>query len=205
MTTKYLKKKKEVKGMEEESFLNPTYGCESDNKTIMELAKKLAGNQQDKEKIAKIFFEFVRDTIEFKVDPVVGALETLKRKSGACLDKSSLLIALCRAAKIPARYVLLTAQILPKKKVDIQELPHVVAEVKIKGQWKILDTTLDQGMKSMFDIPTFDDPKWWKKTSPIMGRIPEIEKSMVDNLNRGYTTDPIAIKLMELIKQARKG
>ncbi|MGQ9723013.1 MAG: transglutaminase-like domain-containing protein [Candidatus Jordarchaeum sp.] len=190
--------------MEDESFLNPTYGCESDNKTIIELAKKLAGNQQDKKKIVKNFFEFVRDTIEFKVDPVVGALKTLERKSGACLDKSSLLIALCRAAKIPARYVLMTTQILPKKKVDIQELPHVVAEIKIKDQWKILDTTLDQGMKSMFDIPTFEDPKWWKKTSPIMGSVPEIEKSMVDNLNQGYTTDPMAIKLMEIIKQARK-
>lgn len=43
-----------------------------------------------------------------------------------------------------------------------------------------------------------------EKTSPIMGSVPEIEKSMVDNLNQGYTTDPMAIKLMEIIKQARK-
>lgn len=190
--------------MGEERFLEPTYGCESDDEIIVETARKLAMNQQDKERVAKKFFEFVRDSIEYALDPVVGALKTLERKTGACVDKSSLLIALCRAMKIPARYVLMVAELLPKKDIGIEELPHCVVEIKIDDEWKIVDPTFDQGLKSIFPVSNFENPKWWKDTSPISRKFPEITKSEADYLSESYTTDETALKLKEVVEKARE-
>jgi len=58
-------------------------------------------------------YEYVRNTIDFEPTwgSIKGSVLTLWEKSGNAFDTASLLIALCRAANIPARYVLGTIQV----------------------------------------------------------------------------------------------
>jgi len=70
-------------------------------------ANQLASASKDKEEVAKICFEFVRDQIKhslaYKLNPVTcKASEVLKHRTGYCYAKSHLLAALLRANGIPA-------------------------------------------------------------------------------------------------------
>ena len=94
-----------VESTEEMSiFLHPSYFCDCEHQTIIEMAEELTkGCESDKDKALKIFY-FVRDEIPFMTDYVVKASETLEKRYGFCVTKSSLHVALLRASEIPARY-----------------------------------------------------------------------------------------------------
>lgn len=55
---------------------------------------------------ARAIFNFVRDKIEYSGydNSVQGASKTLGLRRGNCCDQTNLLVALCRASKIPARF-----------------------------------------------------------------------------------------------------
>ncbi len=94
-----------VKSMEEMSkYLHPTYFCDYEHQTIIDMAHELTkGCETDKDKALKVFY-FVRDEIPFMLDYIVKASETLKKRYGFCVTKANLHIALLRALGIPARY-----------------------------------------------------------------------------------------------------
>ena len=79
--------------------------CQSDNNVIISHSNNIAsGNNYDK---ATKIFNWVRDNINYSYyyDTRYGALGTLNGRNANCCDHSHLLVALLRAAGLPARYV----------------------------------------------------------------------------------------------------
>lgn len=73
---------------------------------IQEIAKKIVGDEKNPYWIARKIFDYVRNTLEYKLEggwnvaPVV-----LRRGTGSCSEYTISFIALCRAAGLPARFV----------------------------------------------------------------------------------------------------
>ncbi|MCE7699473.1 MAG: peptidoglycan-binding protein [Methanobacterium paludis] len=81
-------------------YITPSKNCQSDNSAIIAKAAAL-GNDATK------IFEWVRiyKNYLFYYNTRLSAVGMLNAASGNCTDLSHLLVALCRAAGIPARYV----------------------------------------------------------------------------------------------------
>ncbi|MFX0137562.1 MAG: transglutaminase family protein [Candidatus Hodarchaeota archaeon] len=185
-------------------FLHATYGCESDSPEILQKLKEIIGNNTEKKTIAEKIFLWVRDNIRYELNPVVGAVKILKRKTGACVDKSSLFIALCRAAGIPARYVLVTAHLLAKKDIDLLEINHCATEIYIDGDWQIFDATFDPSLLSLFPQASFDSANWWDpKKSQISYKTKEIDKNLADLVSQSYEKHEINLKFKKIIAKER--
>ena len=85
-------------------YLKSTKNCPVTDTTIQKKAKSFSGsNRQKAEKI----FHFVQYSISYErySNTRYGAVKTLSLKKGNCCDQAHLLVALFRAAGIPARYV----------------------------------------------------------------------------------------------------
>ena len=87
-------------------FLKREDHLEIDAKPIKEAAAKLRG--KDEESSVRNIFNFVIDHLTYKDhrNESRSALVTFKRGSGGCTAYSELMIALCRANEIPARYAI---------------------------------------------------------------------------------------------------
>ena len=87
---------------------------------------------------AKAIFNYVRDTISysFYYDTKYGAVGTLNAKTGNCVDHSHLLVAMYRAANLPARYVHGTCTFSSGGTYG-----HVWTQVLIGGTWTVSDAT----------------------------------------------------------------
>lgn len=87
-------------------FLTPSPKIESHDPKIKDQAKQLIGNgANDWEKVRSLY-TFVREHVQYKSGaPLRGAIVALKEGVGDCEDMTSLFVALCRAAGIPARTV----------------------------------------------------------------------------------------------------
>lgn len=84
----------------------------------------------------------IRDWIEQRLDYVSGvstasttAADTFLERRGVCRDYAHLMIALCRAAQIPARIASVFAP-----RVEPPDF-HAVAEVYLDGTWHLIDPT----------------------------------------------------------------
>lgn len=86
-------------------FLSPTALIDSDHPEVRALAESLRGFPQSQ--IVREIFEFVRDKISHPADTggtamTVSASEVLREREGVCFAQAHLLVALYRAAGIPA-------------------------------------------------------------------------------------------------------
>lgn len=116
--------------------LKPTVNAQSNNPSIKSLSKKITkGATSTYDKAVKIF-NWVRDNIgySFYYNTKYGAVKTLQKKTGNCVDTSHLLVALLRASGIPARYVHVKA-----KFTNGHWYGHVFVQAYIKGKWYNLD------------------------------------------------------------------
>ena len=88
-------------------YLEPTDNCQSDNPKIKSLASSLTKGMSTTYAKGTKIFNWVRDNLgySFYYNTRYGAVGTLNAMTGNCVDTSHLLIALARAAGIPARYV----------------------------------------------------------------------------------------------------
>jgi len=93
-----------------EIYLMPSFGVDSDAPEIKELASVLTDGAKSRRDAAVLLFNYVRDSIRYipytpfmQIDNYLGTA-TLERGYGFCTQKSALLIALARAAGIPARF-----------------------------------------------------------------------------------------------------
>lgn len=92
-----------------EEYLRPTRFIDSDTPDVIEYAKKHVNeSMSDREKAVALYLA-VRDDVSYDpyhiiLDPaVISGGQTLKRKSGYCIEKSLLLAACGRACGIPSR------------------------------------------------------------------------------------------------------
>lgn len=110
-------------------YLNATKNCNINHKSITGLASTLND--------AKSIFLYVRDKLSYDwyYNTIYGAVGTLVSKKGNCCDLSHLIVALCRAKKIPARYW------HGKCKFSKITTGHVVSQAYVDGKWVSLDAT----------------------------------------------------------------
>ena len=88
-----------------EDYLKPTKHCQVNDAHIQTAATKLRKSTEIE--TAKNIYRAVQKYIEYErySDTKRGAVKTLQDKKGNCADQAHLLVALFRAAGIPARYV----------------------------------------------------------------------------------------------------
>jgi transglutaminase-like putative cysteine protease len=126
-------------------YLAPTQLVQSDHPHIIALAKRIAPDDLPAPKKAKRIFDFVRDEIKFGFGPRFyehTALEILEMRIGYCNTKGTLIVALLRAAGIPARQVFvdISADILHGI-VDpgTPFVDHSYVEIRLGEKWLATD------------------------------------------------------------------
>ena len=120
-------------------YLEPSPLIESDDATIRTLADRLSKGKTNPCDILRSIYDYVRTEIEYVANTAddKGALWALQNGKGDCTEFSCLLVALCRAAGVPARWVLgITYADNP------EDLIHSWAEVYLQGiGWVSVDPT----------------------------------------------------------------
>jgi hypothetical protein len=139
--------------------LKSTADAQSNDPRIKALAKKITKGATSKYEKAVRIFNWVRDNINysFYYNTKYGAVKTLKKKTGNCVDMSHLLVALSRAAGIPARYIHVTAEF-----ASGHVYGHVFVQVYIKGKWYNLDASNNINSFNVIN-------NWYKATAKIKG------------------------------------
>jgi hypothetical protein len=96
------------------AFLAPSPMIESRDGRIRDLAKKIGADQQQAWKRVEAIYDWVRENVQYKNGPLKGALAALKDGTGDCEELTSLFIAICRAAGVPARTVWVEGHCYPE-------------------------------------------------------------------------------------------
>lgn len=143
-------------------YLKATTNCQSTNAQIVALSKSIISSAGATTTYAKAvaIFNWVRDNIgySFYYNTKYGAVGTLKAKTGNCVDTSHLLIALERAAGIPARYVHGYCKFSSGSWYG-----HVWAEIYVGGKWYSADAI---SYRNSFGVIK----NWNTATATIYGR-----------------------------------
>lgn len=140
-----------------DAFLAPTRYCNFNNPIILKTAFKITKNcKTEREKITKLF-SWVKEKIKFKFDHWnITALETLKKKTGMCTNKSNLLVAFLRAINIPAgfgRLKIMTSQFYGTlmcpvfKKLVSPQSTHIYVGIFFEGRWLRCDPSVDKELR----------------------------------------------------------
>lgn len=107
--------------------------------SIRNMAKKLTKKYNNNFDKAVAIFNYVRNTLDYEyyANTRKGASKTLKTKAGNCCDHANLIVALCRAAKIPARYSHSKSCLFGSGHRE----GHVWAQIYVGGTWYSADGT----------------------------------------------------------------
>ena len=95
-------------------YLTPSPKIESRDPKIRELAKEVGADQEKAWDHVEAIYDWVRGKIKYQNGPLKGALAALKDGTGDCEEITSLFIAICRAASIPARSVWVPGHCYPE-------------------------------------------------------------------------------------------
>ena len=139
--------------------LKPTSNAQSNDPRIKALASNITKGATTKYEKAVRIYDWVRDNLDysFYYNTKYGAVKTLKNKEGNCVDLSHLIVALSRAAGIPARYVHVTAQF-----ASGHVCGHVFVQVYINSKWYNLDASNNINEFNVIN-------NWYKATAAIKG------------------------------------
>ncbi|WP_414468479.1 transglutaminase domain-containing protein [Methanobacterium sp. ACI-7] len=123
---------KDVDPVDMQQYLQQTANCQVNDYRIQALASSLTkGISSTSEKGTKIF-NWVRNNLgySFYYNTKYGAVNTYLNREGNCVDHSHLLVALARAAGIPARYMHGTCTFTSGNVYG-----HVWTQLYINGNW----------------------------------------------------------------------
>jgi transglutaminase-like putative cysteine protease len=145
-------------------YLEPTKNCQSNSSVIKSYAASITKGLTTQKDKAVAIFNWVRDNIgySFYYNTNYGALGTLTSKTANCVDTSHLMIALMRAAGIPAQYEHVYAQFTSGNWYG-----HVIARVYIDGVWYKADGT---SSKNQFGVVN----NWNTTTATVYGTYKEL-------------------------------
>ena len=190
-----------------DTYLLPCPGADSENPRIRDLARDISrGARGDADRAAKLF-AWVRDTVRYIPYAPFAAIgdyepiHTLARGYGFCTQKSALLVALARAAGIPARfhYADLLNHNMPGRLGLVlgsnRMVYHTYADLMVDGCWLKVTPSFERPLceKMGWRLVEFDGTSdATLHASDLQGR-PHIEYV----LDRG--TDP-GIPLPEMLK-----
>jgi hypothetical protein len=129
------------KGLSE--FLRPTTCIDSDNPKIRKKTRELTRNCKNEMEKTRILFEFVRDSYTGNSCESFVASEILDCGGNLCRQRSILLAALCRAARIPARLHLQKVTVRNWKHPDghVADITfaHGLTGIYLKGRWHLYE------------------------------------------------------------------
>ncbi len=143
--------------MGEPDYLRPTFFIDCEAPPVKEKSRGLTAHLQDPVDRARALFYFVRDSIRYNVysprpnDEDFKASLVLARGEGYCVQKAVLLVALARAAGIPARLrfaeirIHHTAQALAEKRGTDLFPYHGLTDLHVKGRWVKATPTYNLG------------------------------------------------------------
>ena len=119
-----------------EEYLNASKNCQVNDSDIQSLAAEITKKSKTNLQKATAIFNWVKSKITyvFYYNTRHGAKNTISKGSGNCVDQSHLIIALSRAAGIPARYVHGRCTFLSGKTYG-----HVWAQILVKNVWTVAD------------------------------------------------------------------
>ncbi|MCL2115398.1 MAG: hypothetical protein FWH29_04165 [Methanobrevibacter sp.] len=145
-------------------YLAASTNCQSNDAAIKELATALTKGSTSEWQKAESVFNYVRDKIaySFYYNTKNGAKKTLTSGIGNCVDQSHLLIALCRASSIPARYVNGEAKFMSGSTIG-----HVWVQIKVGNTWVVADTTSRDNSLGVIK-------NWYTNTAKIHGKYASI-------------------------------
>ncbi|MGB9980068.1 pseudomurein-binding repeat-containing protein [Methanobacterium sp.] len=114
-----------------EKYLQATKNCQVNDPRIISLSESITEGAITTYDKAVAIFNWVRDNLSysFYYNTKYGAVNTLLKKEGNCVDHSHLLIALARAAGIPAKYEHGTCTFTSGT------YGHVWAQLWVDGKW----------------------------------------------------------------------
>jgi transglutaminase-like putative cysteine protease len=96
-------------------YLQPSPYIESNDPQIRKLAEELAEAEQPPWQQTAALFDWVRANVRYEfAEQIKPAVTALAERQGDCEELSSLVIALCRARKIPARAVWVPGHCYPE-------------------------------------------------------------------------------------------
>jgi len=148
--------------MANEEYLKQTYLAQSEDPKIKALAGRIAGNKKGRA-AASTIFNWVRDNYQYRIGKTVGAKSLLDRQPrwAMSFDKSNMLVALCRAKGIPARYLNLECQMATKTHKELgHSKMHKPAELLINGKWTVADPTFGSDTARLISPSRLGRPTW---------------------------------------------
>ncbi|HEY53182.1 MAG TPA: transglutaminase family protein [Caldilineae bacterium] len=124
-------------------FTDPDLHIEANNPQIIELASQLAEGKANDCEIVRAFYDYIGDNLLYSYNGASwGAQAALGEMGADCTEYASLLIALSRAAGIPARY-LEGLYHNGGQEEALARREHAWVEVYLPGAgWTLLDPTL---------------------------------------------------------------
>ena len=145
-------------------YLDPTKNCQSNSTIIKSCAASITSGITTQMGKAVAIYNWVRDNIgySFYYNTKYGAVGTLNSGTANCVDTSHLMIALMRAAGIPAEYEHVYAQFTSGNWYG-----HVIALVYINGVWYKADGT---SSKNQFGVVK----NWNTTTATVYGTYKEL-------------------------------
>jgi transglutaminase-like putative cysteine protease len=145
-------------------YLDPTNNCQSNSSIIKSCSASITKGLTTQMSKAVAIFKWVRDNIDysFYYNTQYGAIGTLASKTANCVDTSHLMIALMRAAGIPAEYEHVYA-----KFTSGNWYGHVIAKVYVDGVWYKADGT---STKNQFGVVN----NWNTTTATVYGTYREL-------------------------------
>lgn len=118
-------------------YLRSTANCPIDNPVVVSKMEEItAGKKTDYEKAEAIFY-YSLDEWEWinYSNTSRGAVKTIENKGGNCCDLSHAVVAIARAAGLPARYYHAQCKYKSSGKV----IGHVMAQIYVDGKWYLCD------------------------------------------------------------------
>jgi hypothetical protein len=95
-------------------YLAPSPKIESTDRQIRQLANEIGADKEKAWEKVEAIYDWVRANVQYKDGPIKGALAALRDKTGDCEELTSLFIAICRAAGVPARTVWVDGHCYPE-------------------------------------------------------------------------------------------
>jgi hypothetical protein len=107
-------------------YLLPSPKIEVRDPKIRDLAKKLPAEKEKAWDKVEVIYDWVQKHVKYQNGPLKGAAAALRDGTGDCEELTSLFIAICRAANIPARTVWVPGHCYPE---------FYLEDEKGKGHW----------------------------------------------------------------------
>jgi hypothetical protein len=148
-----------------EKYLRPTRWCNPREPEVIAMANELGAYELSDYEFADAAYWFVKDNIDFEMRDLDDAGTTLRRGTGGCFHDINLLVALCRAAGIRARYKTFAINYdrTPTNPIDpvwdglyaaLGGLPsEAEAEVCVDGSWIVAHPAISAEVQAAKDLP----------------------------------------------------